>query len=64
MKQSIYPESAAVYLPLGTKGRLHAVAVQHGMTASTFMRVAVLDRLKGVDKMLDVQDNKDSSQGA
>ena len=32
MKQSIYPESAAVYLPLGTKGRLHAVAVQHGMT--------------------------------
>ena len=63
MKQSIYPESAAVYLPRGTKDRLHAVAIQHGMTASTFMRIAVLDRLKGVVQVLDVQNNRDRSQG-
>lgn len=49
MKQSIYPESAAVYLPRGTKERLQAVAIQRGMTASTFMRVAVLDRLNQAD---------------
>ena len=50
MKKSIYPESASVYLPKGTKNRLQAVALDCGMTVSTFLRIAVLDRLKNVQK--------------
>ena len=46
MKKAIYPESASVYLPKGTKTRLQVAALDCGMTVSTFLRIAVLDWLK------------------
>ena len=50
MKKTLYPESASVYLPKGTKARLEAEAVERGMTVSTLLRIAVLDRLRNAQK--------------
>ena len=50
IKKTLFPESASVYLPKGTKARLETAAVERGMTVSTFLRIAVLDLLRNVQK--------------
>lgn len=52
MRERIYPESAAVYLPDGTKDRLRTIAVERGIPASTLMRAAVLDRIRQEEREL------------
>ena len=37
-------------LPKGTKARLETAAVERGVTVSTFLRIAVLDRLRNAQK--------------
>ena len=50
MLRKAFPESAAVYLPEGTKQRLFMVATTRGLPASVLMRQAILDRLRNEEK--------------
>ena len=50
MKRRNFPEASAIYLPAGTRERLDTIAQSTGMNAGTFMRVAVLDRLKEAEQ--------------
>ena len=46
MKQRAYEEAAAVYFKAGTKAKIQAAADVHGMSTSTYIRGAVLQRLR------------------
>ena len=45
-----FPEAVSVYLPRGTKERLGNLPAEHGITPSALMRLAILQRLKQVEK--------------
>ena len=46
LKRTRMTEGSAVYFPSGTKAKIQAVADPRGMSESTFIRMAVLDRLR------------------
>ena len=45
-----FPEAVSVYLPSGTKKRLDDLPAEHGITPSTLMRLAILERLEKAEK--------------
>ena len=49
-KRKAYPEPMMTYYRPGTRNRIHAAAASVGMSASAFTRVAVLARLKEVER--------------
>ena len=50
MRTTMNPERTAVYLPKGTKARIQAATEDHSITESTFVRIAVLERLKQLER--------------